>query len=270
MQPPMRYTGEKPVDPLILNIWPLTAGTSSSYSVYEDSGVAVEYQYGVFARTPIKATQMGDTLTVEIEPVEGGYEKMPAKRGFELRLPADWPPVAVTVNGVTVKQAGPTGKNGWSFEGNTLTTVIPVASTSVHNKVTVEIRREAGLTARRGELDGFAGTMTRLRATYDAVNQAYPVVNPPDRLTVAMQTGDRLSYHPEKAEEELGQLHGLLLQSQATIAEIRAGFEVRLEQFAKQLAEEEWRLKGTSIEAEKQSRIKAMARAEKLAMEVGK
>jgi len=23
MQPPMRYTGEKPVDPLIVNVWPL-------------------------------------------------------------------------------------------------------------------------------------------------------------------------------------------------------------------------------------------------------
>ena len=26
MQPPMRYTGEKPVDPLIVNVWPLNAG----------------------------------------------------------------------------------------------------------------------------------------------------------------------------------------------------------------------------------------------------
>ena len=26
MQPPMRYTGEKPVDPLIVNVWPLQAG----------------------------------------------------------------------------------------------------------------------------------------------------------------------------------------------------------------------------------------------------
>ena len=26
MQPPMRYTGEKPVDPLIVNVWPLDAG----------------------------------------------------------------------------------------------------------------------------------------------------------------------------------------------------------------------------------------------------
>ncbi len=71
MQPPMRYTGEKPVDPLIVNVWPLAPGASSSYSVYEDSGVSVEYQKGVFARTPIKAAQDGDTLRVEIGPVEG-------------------------------------------------------------------------------------------------------------------------------------------------------------------------------------------------------
>ena len=119
----MLYTGEKPVDPLIVNVWPLASrAQASSYSVYEDSGVSVEYQRGVFARTPIKATQTGDTLNVEIGPVEGRYPGMAKARGYELRLPADWPPAAVTVNGVAVKQAGPLGKNGWSFEGNTLTT----------------------------------------------------------------------------------------------------------------------------------------------------
>ncbi len=46
MQPPMRYTSEKPVDPLIVNVWPLKPGTNSSYSVYEDSGASVEYQNG--------------------------------------------------------------------------------------------------------------------------------------------------------------------------------------------------------------------------------
>ncbi len=82
MQPPMRYTGEKPVDPLIVNVWPLAPGATSSYSVYEDSGVSVEYQQGVFARTPIKATQTGDTLRVEIGPVKGSYPGMLKTRGL--------------------------------------------------------------------------------------------------------------------------------------------------------------------------------------------
>ena len=38
MQPAMLLHRQKPVDPLIVNVWPLAPGQSSSYSVYEDSG----------------------------------------------------------------------------------------------------------------------------------------------------------------------------------------------------------------------------------------
>src|SRR5258708_9578689 len=92
MQPPMRYTGEKPVDPLIVNVWPLAPGSSSSYSLYEDSGVATEYQRGVFSRTPIKAAQTGDTLRVDIGPVEGSHPGILKALGYTLQLPSDWPP----------------------------------------------------------------------------------------------------------------------------------------------------------------------------------
>jgi alpha-glucosidase len=274
MQPPMRYTGEKPVDPLIVNVWPLAPGSSASYQVYEDSGVSVEYQRGVFARTPVKATQTGDTLKVEIGPVEGGYPGMPKTRGFELRLPADWPPAAVpgsvTVNGVAVKRAGPTGKGGWSFEGNTLTTLIPVASSSVEAMVTVGVRRTAGLAARRGELDGFAGAMTRLRGAYDAMHQTWPVSDPPDVLVDAMQAGDRLSYHPEKAIEEIAHFHEVLPKAQATIAEIGSTFAQHLEDYTKRLTASNWRPAGMDMEAQKQRRLDAVARAAKLVTEAGK
>ena len=210
MQPAMLYTGEKKVDPLIVNVWPLAPGQTSAYSVYEDSGVSVDYQRGVFARTPIKASQNGDTLTVEIGPVEGSFPGMLKTRSYELRLPADWPPASVTVNGVAVKQAGSLGKDGWSYEGNTLTTRIPVASASVANRIVVEVRRAEGLSARRGELDGFAGTMSRLRGAYDAMQKMTPVSRPPDALIDAMQAGDRLSYHPERAGAEMARFHELL------------------------------------------------------------
>jgi alpha-glucosidase len=270
MQPPMRYTGEKPVDPLIVNIWPLAPGTTSSYSVYEDSGASVEYQHGVFARTPIKATQTGDTLRVEIGPMEGSYPGMPKTRGFELRLPADWPPASVTINGIAVKHAGPANKEGWSFEGNTLTTTIPVPSESVEHKVTVELHRAAGSTAQRNELDGFAGAMTRLRGAYDALNQTDPVADPPDVLVDAMQTGDRLTYHPENAEEEMARFHQLLPKVQAAMTETGANFSPHLESFLKYLSAEHWRPAGTDIVAEKQHRLDAFARAQRLVVEAGK
>jgi len=56
--------------------------------------VAIEYQKGVFARTPIKASQEGDTLKVEIGPVIGAYPGMLKTRGYEIRLPGDWPPAS--------------------------------------------------------------------------------------------------------------------------------------------------------------------------------
>jgi alpha-glucosidase len=266
----MRYTGEKPVDPLIVNVWPLAPGATSSYSVYEDSGVSVDYQHGVYARTAIKAAQTGDALKVEIGPVEGSFAGMLKVRGFEIRLPADWPPASVTVDGVSVKHTEMAGKGGWTFEGNTLTTVIAVPSRSTAARVTVEVRRAAGLTARRAELDGFAGTMTRLRGAYDATNVLWPVVGPPDVLVDAMQTGDRLSYHPDRAIAEIAHLHETLPKAQAAIAAIDSDFAARLDAY---IAREKARPPfGVPIdyEAEAKRRLDAMSKARMQIDQAGK
>lgn len=270
MQPPMLYTGEKPVDPLIVNVWPLEHGHSSHYDVYEDSGVAVEYQRGVYARTPIKAVQTGDTLRVEIGPVEGSYPGMLKTRGYELRLPADWPPASVTVNGVAVKQAGPLGKDGWSYEGNTLTTVIPVSRESAERRVTIEVRRSPKLMAKRSDLDGFAGMMTRLRGTYDALQKTSPVAAPPDPLIDAMQTGDRLGYHPERAQEEIEHLHAVLPKAVAAVDAINATFPQKVDEQIKRFAPQRLLPGGLDLDAMRQSRMDAMAQAEKLVHEVDK
>jgi alpha-glucosidase (family GH31 glycosyl hydrolase) len=268
MQPEMSYTGEKPVDPLIVNVWPLDPGTSTSYTLYEDSGVAEQYKHSVFARTPIKATQSGDTLRVEIGPVEGSFPGMLKARGYTLRLPADWPPTSVTVDGVALKLAGPTGKGGWSFEGNSLTTVIPVASLSTTSRVTVEVRRAAGLTARRSELDGFNGAMARLRQTYNALNMTPPAAAPPDILIDAMQTGDRMGYHPELAQKEIVHFRQVLPQAQAAVNKVVEDGQKRLDEMAQRVSQ--YNTGQVDIQAEKQKRVDAFARAAKLATDAGK
>jgi alpha-glucosidase (family GH31 glycosyl hydrolase) len=267
MQPATLHTDNQPVDPLIVNVWPLDEGQKSSYAVYEDSGVSVDYQRGVFARTPIHAQQTGDTLRVEIGPALGSYPGMLTARSYELRLPADWPPERVTVNGVPVRQAGADGKGGWAFKGNTLTTVIPVAAASVRTKVTVEVQRAAGLTARRGELDGFAGAMTRLRAAYDALQQSSPVAGPPDALIDAMQTGDRLSYHPERAQEEMARFHELVAKAQAAVDAMEGPYMERLNQ-ATHIGGAN--LVPLDLEAEKQKRVDLLKRAEAMVAEAAK
>jgi alpha-glucosidase len=192
---------------------------------------------------------------------------MPKSRAYELRLPADWPPAAVTINGKPLAQGG---KSGWSFQGNTLTTVIPVPSGSVAAKVIVEVRRAAGLTARRAELDGFAGAMTRLRGAYDAIHQTWPVSDPPDSLVDAMQAGDRLGYHPERATAEIAHFHDVLPKAQADITKIGAAFTPQLESYVKRMTAKDWRLAGTDMETQRQHRLDAMAKAERQVAEAGK
>ncbi len=210
MQPPMLYTGEQAVDPLILSIAPLADGQTSSYSVYEDSSHAEDYQRNVgTAWTDITAHQDGDDLTVTVAPVRGGYPGMHLRRGYELRLPADWPPASVTANGVPLAFTLDAKKRGWRMEGNTLTTIVPVAPADVHEVTTILIHRAPGSLTSRNLLDGFAGRMLRLREAYDSLAADFPSTSAvPDEVTSAMQTSNRIGYHPETAPVEIAAFAG--------------------------------------------------------------
>jgi alpha-glucosidase len=268
MQPPMLHTGAKPVDPLIVNVWPLKPGESSSYSVYEDSGVSVDYQRGVFARTRIMAAQTGDTLRIEIGPVEGHYPGMLKTRGYELRLPADWPPVAVKVNGKAIPFAKPGEGSGWRFEGNTLTTIVSVAAESTAARMIVEVRRAKGSTARRSQIDGFAGKMTLLRGAYDAMQATGPVAGPSLALVDAMQSGDRLSYFPGTIDSELIHLDKEVAQAQADLSALDKVFEQWLNDKSRRIGGAA--MAPADVAGEKQKRRDALHRAEAMLAEAAK
>jgi alpha-glucosidase (family GH31 glycosyl hydrolase) len=208
MQPVMNYTGEKPVDPLILTVFPLEDRQVSKYRLYEDAGDSPGYQHGESAWTPIRAALNNDgtILTVAVAPVEGQYKGMPMERAYELRLPGGWPPSSASVNGQPTAYSEKQGAPGWRFEGDTLTTVITTPRFRVSAPVTITVRTKPELARNRALLGGFAGKMMRLRETYDILNGAWPVAWSPDPLVDAMQTGDRLSYRPETAFAELSGL----------------------------------------------------------------
>lgn len=221
MQPPMQYTGQKPVDPLILNIWPLADGQSSSYTLYEDGSDSESYKHGIYALTPISAVQHGDTLMVNIAPVQGAYPGMQSSRGYELRLPADWPPESVSANGepLTLLPSDATAR-GWHYDGNTLSTIIRVSSHPVSEAVHIEVRRVPGSLAIRAQLDGFAGATSRLHSAYDVLNQEWPFTWSPDPLIDAWQTGDRLSYHPDTARVELAHFSQRYTAAQTSVQQL--------------------------------------------------
>ncbi|HEX4311188.1 MAG TPA: TIM-barrel domain-containing protein [Acidobacteriaceae bacterium] len=220
-QPPMEYTDEKPVDPLIVRIYPLSDGHSSSYRLYADDSQSESYQNGVCTWTPLTAEQKGDTLTVDVTPVEGSYPGAIADRAYEIQLPDDWPPASVTVNGTQLSFTGRTeNRPGWHYEGNLLTTVVTTPRFSVHTPVRIEIRRATGSLASRSKLDGIPGSIARLHSAYDALNALWSAAWSPNVLIETWQTGDRLSYRPETAQQEIARFPRLYEQSISAVQKL--------------------------------------------------
>jgi hypothetical protein len=221
MQPPMEYTGQKPVDPLIVSVAPRGSDGSSSYTLYEDGSDGRAYEVGEFARTRIDATQQASTSRITIAAAHGTYPGKPGERAYEVHLPGDWPPLRVSVNGkplpwnldVSRKDAS----TGWTYEGNTLTTIVRTPRFPAGTSVEIVVERDPTLVKRWHELSGFAGAMTRLRDTYDTLNRTWPAGMSPDSLIDIMQTGDRLHYHPERAADELRHLRKTLLTAQKDV-----------------------------------------------------
>lgn len=241
MAPKMSYTSEKPVDPLILTVFQPQAGKNSFYTVYEDSGKAREYQNGKAAWTDIRATESGGQLSITIAPPRHSFVGMPTQRAYELRLPGDWPPQSVTANGRPLALTADENKVGWRYEGNTLTTIIRTPRLPVSSVITIRVSRNADLVARRGELDGFAGAMTRLRETYDSLNETWPLGSSPDNLIDAMQSGRRLTYHPVTASKEIAHYRDVLPKAQAQVRAMTKGLsQEQMEKIATRVGQD-WR-----------------------------
>ena len=217
MQPPMRHTGEKPVDPLILTIFP---GESGSTRVYEDAGDTLGYKGNEYSWTTVRhARDANGARTVEILPVDGGYPGMPAARAYEIRLFGALPPAAVAL-GARALPFSARGEQGgsWRYDGETLTTIISVPRTSASERVSVVVKT-ADEPTERALVSGYVGTLRRLRAAMQELNGTWPKGWAPDALVEAVQTPSRIEVNPARAAEEL---KGLAARVPAIVEEIRA------------------------------------------------
>lgn len=109
MQPEMQYMDEKPVDQIMLDIWP---GKSSSFDLYEDDGLSLKYKDGDYAMTKVTALQGKDGYQISIDKPVGKF--VPTLHTYSLKL--HWngrKPSSVTSNGKEIK--------GWNFDNDILT-----------------------------------------------------------------------------------------------------------------------------------------------------
>lgn len=113
MQPDMQYFGEKPVDPVTLDIYP---SGNSGYKLYEDDGKTLAYQQGGFALTEVTCAENRETVKVEIGQSEGKFKV--ADRNYTLIVHLDKKPGSVAVGSIQNTQ--------WTFSDDKKTLELTV------------------------------------------------------------------------------------------------------------------------------------------------
>ncbi len=245
MQPDMLRSDARPLDPLILTVFP---GDSGSTRVYEDGGNSTAYQDGAFTWTPVEQRMAADPdggqrLTLTIAPVEGEFPEMLQRRGYQVRLPGTLPPARVVWQGVEVgydaacasdeggspPDAGAGGgpsrsaaaaaggadagrrpaaaQRCWGYDGDGLTTVIRLPAADVHETKRLEVSWRPWDPAL---VDGTAGLLARMRRAATILEGTWPDDWPPDAFVDLVQTGRRITLRPESAATELRRLRELL------------------------------------------------------------
>ena len=94
------FVGEKPLDKLTLDIYPLTSEGESSFVYYEDDGESQNYKDGMYATTKYTCSVAADqSLTFDIEARTGQYAGNVAERDYLMQFHH-----AANVSGVRLDQ----------------------------------------------------------------------------------------------------------------------------------------------------------------------
>ncbi len=101
MYPEMLYDGQKPFDPVTLDVYP---SGKSSFNLYEDDGTTQKYKTGAFARTvidmnaPVTPDAPGDQITLRVGAAHGTCDGMPVQRGYGVEMHVTTRPAKVTLD----------------------------------------------------------------------------------------------------------------------------------------------------------------------------
>ena len=141
MQPAMTYIGEKPLDPLTLDIYP---SGRSSCTLYEDDGLTLDYQRKVFATTAVSSEVRPAGITIEVSAPTGPFRVAP--RRYELRVHLERVPRAVRIGSAVAGRVDPPAgarpdAAAWWFDANARTLVIVTDASRKTLAVRVDVDR---------------------------------------------------------------------------------------------------------------------------------
>ena len=129
-QPLSDYSDQKPLDPLIINVYGAGQG---SFDLYEDDGISLAYDPGESAVTPQRYTTDAVGLHhLVIGPARGAFQGQLTARGYELRIHGGERASGLALDGRDI------GPGSWDV-GQALT-VVSVPKTDVHRRIEVTWR----------------------------------------------------------------------------------------------------------------------------------
>ena len=207
-QPKMKSSHEKPVNPLILNVFP---GDAGSTKIYDDEGNTNNYKTDKFAITTVHFSKKKDKMKLVIEPVDGKFPGMIEARKYEIRLPLTFSPKVVKVNGTKVNYNKNDNQNSWTYDGQKLSTKIFTDEFDVKEKVVIEIKfpkHDQKLLS--GKIGQFSKLMrfTKFLAKNNWDKSKYSN----DLVVNTAQTGVRITNNPEIIEKELKEFENNYLE----------------------------------------------------------
>jgi alpha-glucosidase (family GH31 glycosyl hydrolase) len=139
MQPDMAYTGQKAIDPLIIDIY---GGDNGSFNLYEDDGDSLDYSVGKFGRMPITFTEDAGYYHICIGQTEGKFKGQLEKRGYVVKLHNLSTPKTIKLNEslLTQKQKDVKGE-GWFRDGKENTVVIELDRKSIRKLIKLTVAK---------------------------------------------------------------------------------------------------------------------------------
>ena len=147
-------------------------GGDGETTIYEDDGKSKGYSTA-YATTKVTKRTNGNKVTITIAPREGKFEGAAATTSYELRLPANYPPKSVRVDGRELKYARYAEQGEWGYDGYTLTPYILLGAIDNAKGCIVEVEFAEGDLAVQDKLYGIQGIVNRCVALTAEFKEAY-------------------------------------------------------------------------------------------------
>ncbi len=147
-------------------------GGDGETTIYEDDGKSKEYSTA-YATTKVSKRTEGNKVVITIAPRKGDFEGAMATTSYELRLPANYPPKAVRVDGKEIKYSRYAEAGEWGYDGYTLAPYILLGEIDNTKGCTVEVEFAESDLAKLDKLYGMQGIVNRCVALTAEFKLAY-------------------------------------------------------------------------------------------------